>query len=146
MSATMQGRVKTYSEAKRQGFITGDNATDYFFNINEVQGIELPHEGDRVCFLPAANDKGPLATAVVIKERNPVYVQQGMDNKMTCPHCHERMVPKVIFEKGNAVRSVCSGCGGQIKDFDAGSKVVTWVLVTVLCLFLFVRVVVIGIN
>lgn len=146
MNDILEGHIKTFSEAKRTGFITGNNAIDYFFHLNEVKGIDMPHEGDVVCFLPAANDRGPLATTVVIKEKNPVYLQQGLDNKVTCAHCHARMEPRVIFEKGNPVRSVCTQCGELIKDFDSGSQVVTWVLVGILLAFLFVRVVVVGIN
>jgi cold shock CspA family protein len=65
----MQGKVKWFSVDKGYGFIVGNDGTERFFGVRDVQGTDLPANGDVVSFEPQAGKKGPRAAKVAIVSR-----------------------------------------------------------------------------
>ncbi len=118
----MQGKIKWFSEEKGYGYIVGDDEKDYYFNIREVQGADLPSNGDFVSFESSQGMKGPRATSVVINAKGQSKAQSNgnrrPDDRATCPHCGKKMVPRLITYQGSLQESLCPFCGGVYKKFS----------------------------
>ncbi len=119
----MQGKIKWFSEEKGYGYIVGDDGKDYYFNIREVQGAELPGNGDAVSFSGGQGKKGPRATSVVLtgksQSKNQSNGGRRPDDRATCPHCGKKMVPRLITYRGSPKKSLCPFCGGVYKEFSS---------------------------
>jgi len=111
----MKGKVKWFSREKGFGFITGEDGIDRFFNVQSIKGSELPNYGDIVEFEHQEGKKGPRATNVVIIEKSE---HNQKDDRVICPHCGKKMVPRLITYQGSIKKSVCPFCGGTYKDFS----------------------------
>ena len=110
----MEGQVKWFSAEKGYGFITGADSTDRYFAVRDVVGPDLPGNGDSVNFEHRQGNKGPRASSVTITKR---AEQSRADDRVACPHCHKKMVPRIITKHGSLSKSVCPFCGGTYKDF-----------------------------
>lgn len=118
----MQGKIKWFSEEKGYGYIVGDDGKDYYFNIREVQGADLPGNGDLASFEASQGKKGPRATSVVLTAKGQSKAQSNgsrrPDDRATCPHCGKKMVPRLITYRGSLIESLCPFCGGVYKKFS----------------------------
>jgi cold shock CspA family protein len=118
-----QGKIKWFSQEKGYGYIVGDTDQDYYFNIRDLQGADLPRNGDLVTFVCSQGKKGPRAKSVVITQRaEPTsHSSSGArgDDRVMCPHCTKKMVPRLVTYQGNPRKSLCPYCGGIYKDFGA---------------------------
>lgn len=119
----MQGKVKWFSEVKGYGYIVGIDENDYYFNVHEVQGAELPRKGDAVTFSADEGKKGPRASSVVLSGKSQSNSQYNdgrrSDDRATCPHCGKKMIPRLITYQGNPQKSLCPFCGGVYKEFSS---------------------------
>lgn len=116
----MQGTVKWFSLDKGYGFITSDDKQDHYFNVQGIQGSDLPSIGDIVEFNSARGHKGPRATSVVIIEKSRPS-GKVRDDRVACPDCKKKVVPRLIVYRGEPERSVCPFCAAQISDFRSTS-------------------------
>jgi len=118
----MQGRVKWFSNEKGYGFITSDDGTDHYFNVKSVNGSELPREGDIVKFDSKQGNKGFRAEDVSIEVRKTSSQKfQKADDRIQCPKCNKKIVPRLVTYRGSADRSLCPYCGALVKDFNGSS-------------------------
>jgi cold shock CspA family protein/uncharacterized protein YbjQ (UPF0145 family) len=62
----MRGQVRSYDQARRYGFIRGQDGHDYFFHIDDVHGQQTPVLNQAVTFEPRAAPKGPRAGNVLL--------------------------------------------------------------------------------
>ncbi|MEW5792639.1 MAG: cold shock domain-containing protein [Pseudomonadota bacterium] len=119
----MQGKIKWFSEEKGYGYIVGDDGKDYYFNVREVHGAELPGNGDVATFSPGQGKKGPRATSVVLTGKSQSNSQPNggrrPDDRATCPHCGKKMIPRLITYRGSPEKSLCPFCGGVYKQFSS---------------------------
>ena len=113
---SMRGKVKWFSKEKGYGFITGEDGEDRYFDVRSVKGSELPDYGDIVEFEHQEGKKGPRAVNVVIIEKP--RDSQTKDERVICPHCGKRMIPRLITYQGILERSVCPFCGQTYKEFN----------------------------
>ena len=109
----MQGTVKWFSNERGYGFVVGADGVERYFNVRGVRGALLPRARARVSFSPASGGKGPSAPDLEILK------QPGgrKDDRIACPHCAKRIVPRIVTQQGTLTHSVCPFCGGQIKQF-----------------------------
>jgi len=126
----MKGKVKWFSTEKGYGFITPEGGEDLYFNVQTVMGADLPCIGDLVEFnpQPGKGDKGPKAFNVAIKERATGKNNSRPDDRVECPSCGKKIVPRIIlgppFIRGaygytpEAKKSVCPYCAATVKVFD----------------------------
>lgn len=125
----MQGKIKWFSSEKGYGYIVGEDGKDYYFNVREVKGAELPSNGDTVTFEPGQGKKGPRATAVAITSKAPATSHSNSnrhsDDRATCSHCGKKMIPRIITYRGSPEKSVCPFCGGTYKTFKSGCFIAT---------------------
>lgn len=112
----MKGKVKWFSAEKGYGFLYGDDGQEYHCSVRDVQGAELPRNGDQVEFETEQGRKGLRATQVRILERGEQDAARP-DDRDTCAHCGKRMVPRIITHQGRPRKSVCPFCGKKHKDF-----------------------------
>ena len=115
----MIGLIKWFSNSKGYGFITSTtNNKDYYFNVKDVIGSKLPQKGDIVEFEELNTIKGLRAQNIKIIEENPI----NLDDRIICPNCNKRIVPRIITYYGNLDKSVCPYCGITIKNFEYSEK------------------------
>ncbi|WP_227814946.1 cold shock domain-containing protein [Nitrogeniibacter aestuarii] len=110
------GTVKWFSHDKGYGFITCDEDQDYYFSVSDVHGADLPGPGDRVEFQARVGARGLRASRVNIVSRAPE--QTRADDRIECPGCQRRIVPRIITNQGQLDHSVCPFCGTTVKDFS----------------------------
>lgn len=66
----VNGTVKWFNKEKGFGFICVSDHDDYFFHVSQVQGSQLPDNGDSVTFFPGLGKNGkPSATKVTITQK-----------------------------------------------------------------------------
>lgn len=67
MTGKTEGKVKWFGKDKGYGFIYNPKGSDFFFHVSQVEGEELPSEGDMVSFEIGAGKHGkPAALNVVV--------------------------------------------------------------------------------
>lgn len=112
----MKGRIKFFSENEGYGFIQGEDGIEYYFNIHDIKSFtSVPKMGDSVTFEVTPNKKDNLfiACEVIISSND----TNNKDQRVTCPKCHKKVVPRLSMQDGVPAASFCPFCGGLIKDF-----------------------------
>ncbi len=112
----MDGKVKWFSPEKGYGFLFGDDGQEYHCSVRDIQGADLPNNGDRVSFESVAGSKGLRATQVRILERAQSG-QDARDERVVCAHCGKKMVPRIAMHYGKPTGSFCPFCGKKHKNF-----------------------------
>lgn len=112
----MQGKVKWFSSEKGYGFITSNNGDDHYFNVTEIIGADLPNNGDIVEFESKEGNKGYKALQVKIISR--VEKKERQDDRINCPSCGKKIVPRMITYRGEPEKSVCPYCAATVKEFS----------------------------
>ena len=57
--------------------------------------------------------RGPAAAEIEILNQ-----PDGLkDDRIACPHCTKKIVPRIVIVRGVLTHSVCPFCGGRIKQF-----------------------------
>ena len=124
----MTGRIKFFSQSKGYGYIIGDEGREYYVTVRDVQGAELPRNGDLVGFEPSSNGRGLTAIKVQIVERGrsrePVR-SGGREDTMPCPYCKKQIVPRLIVKDGRPDSSVCPHCGHIVRSFTGPCYIAT---------------------
>ncbi len=115
----MEGTVKWFSQDKGYGFITSDNGQDHYFNVRAVQGADLPSNGDKVSFNSKPGNKGPRAVDVKITSKVASSRHNTrQDDRINCPSCHKKIVPRMITYRGKPEKSVCPYCAATVRTFS----------------------------
>ncbi|NYZ79339.1 cold shock domain-containing protein [Candidatus Micrarchaeota archaeon] len=60
----MKGKVKMFNTARGFGFITGDDGSDVYVNVSEIQGGAVLAVGDVVEYDVESGERGPRAKSV----------------------------------------------------------------------------------
>lgn len=128
----MEGKVKWFSKEKGFGFVVGDDGVERYFNVKDVIGAELPQTGDVVSFKHLDGKKGPRATSITIINNN----KSNTDDRVVCPHCGKKIVPRIITYQGSLERSICPFCGGVYKDFMNHSWIVFLIIFVIIFIFI----------
>jgi len=139
----MEGIVKWFSNEKGFGFITPISrknngyttvvtpliGKDHYFNVRDLEGTYLPKNGDEVRFQSKESKKGFRAFGISVTKKNISNSFQNQkrnavkkhkdraDDRIDCPKCNKRIVPRMIFKDGNPSRTVCPFCATQITSF-----------------------------
>ncbi|EGU32398.1 cold-shock DNA-binding domain-containing protein [Vibrio sp. N418] len=133
----MKGLVKWFSNEKGYGFITCSSGQDYYFNVRSVVGANLPSNGDSVEFESKVGNKGLNAVCVKIIEKaeKPTRSNSKQDDRINCPACNKKIVPRMITYRGQPEKSVCPYCAATVRSF--GSNVLGYIVIGLVALFIF---------
>jgi len=109
------GTVKWFSKEKGYGFITNEDNEDFYFNIKSIIGAELPNNSDTVEFEAKKAKKGMRAIDIKIVKK---AENNRQDDRINCPACGKKIVPRMITYRGEPEKSVCPYCGSTVKVFS----------------------------
>lgn len=120
----MRGTVKFYNTEKGFGFIFSDGLKeDIFFRIGEWKHPSVPSGNDDVEFELGEDQKGFRAKNIQLifsaqDKRNKVHESQHKDDRITCPSCGRKVVPRMVTYRGEPDKTLCPYCGTIIKTFE----------------------------
>lgn len=117
------GMVKFYSEEKGYGFIYHKyRQEDIFFHINDWKNPSVPCANDDVEFEIAEATKQGKEKAINIilvkssKEKKEENFAKN-DDRVICPGCGKKIVPRLVVYQGSPQKSLCPYCACVIKSF-----------------------------
>ncbi|OWU65762.1 MAG: hypothetical protein CBB60_003035 [Armatimonadetes bacterium Cent15-Ar3] len=117
--------VKWFSREKGYGFLYRESGQDLFFRVEDIDGPNLPSEGDTVSFREVLGSKGPRAKQVQFRSRG-LHATNSGDDRIQCRSCSRKMVPRIItgppLDATNhwtpvPKHSVCPYCGATHQEF-----------------------------
>jgi cold shock CspA family protein/predicted RNA-binding Zn-ribbon protein involved in translation (DUF1610 family) len=120
----MRGTVKFYNPEKGFGFIFSEGLKeDIFFRIGEWKHPSVPSGNDDVEFELGEDQKGFRAKNIQLifsaqDKRNKVHESKHKDDRITCPSCGRKVVPRMVTYRGEPDKTLCPYCGTVIKTFD----------------------------
>lgn len=119
----MKGRIKFFSENEGYGFIQGEDCIEYYFDIHGIKSFtSVPKMGNSVTFDVSPNKKDNLFTANNVEISTSDTDTKKEDQRVTCPKCHKKVIPRLSMQDGVPAASFCPFCGGLIKDFTKDSN------------------------
>lgn len=118
MKQFLTGKIKFYSKDKGYGFIYCKTKNqDYYFNIKDINNGDIPSANDIVIFNTINNSKGISAVDITITSKANSNKSLKEDSRVICNKCKRKIIPRVVFQNGRAMYSVCPFCGRTYKIF-----------------------------
>lgn len=113
----MKGKIKFYKESDGWGFVSGEDDVEYYFNVHQIKSFEgVPRMGDPAEFdVETAGKRGKHPRATNLK----IFKKQREDDRIICPHCGRRIVPRwrhlqILPFWEVPTGSYCPFCGGNV--------------------------------
>lgn len=140
-----KGQVKWFSQERGYGYITNNEKKDLYFGVKDIEGAELPENGDIVFFTEyIGKENTSAATDIKIFERkNPKL------KRVHCKGCERKVEPKPWYYGGSDYTTVsivllCPFCGYRISKkgggFNSFAKIILGVFVLALS-FVFYKII-----
>lgn len=125
-----KGTIKFYNSEKGFGFIfCEDNKEDVYFHINDWKNASVPNGNDDVEFDlgKSQNGKSKAINITLLKSANDKRQENSSknDDRVICPDCDKKIVPRVITDRGTPMRSICPYCATEIVKFYKGCFIAT---------------------
>ena len=81
----------------------------------------IPNSGDMIEFKvsdkPTSNKhKEPTIAKMALTGKQATGVSTN-DSRVECPHCHKKIMPRLVTYHGKADRSLCPLCGSVVSEF-----------------------------
>lgn len=127
----MKGTVKFYNAEKGFGFIFSEGLKeDIFFRIGEWKHPSVPNGNDDVEFELGEDQKGFRARNIQLvrsaqEKRNSARDFNSKDDRITCPSCGRKVVPRMVTYRGEPDKTLCPYCGTVIKTFETNDCFLT---------------------
>ncbi len=118
----MRGTIKFYNSEKGFGFIFCEEAKeDVYFHINDWKNGSVPNGNDDVEFelSSSQNGKSKAINVTLIKSANDKKQENFSknDDRVICPGCAKKIVPRIITYRGTPYESVCPYCAVVVRTF-----------------------------
>ena len=134
----LKGEVKWFSLEKGYGFLTSRDGRDYFLPksslIDKDINLSTVGKGDLVMFDGVSAKKGPRAKNVIIMQ-SVSHEPKVTDDKIICPSCKRKIIPRIVFDYGKPKYSVCPFCGGTVKTFNNNIRFIITIVITIIFVF-----------
>jgi cold shock CspA family protein len=137
-SPVQVGTVQLFSNSKGYGFIRGQDGVERFFHVTDLTGGFIPDSGTSVLFQSKQDGKGPKAVSVCLlpDSSKEDHLHTYRNGRMFCPHCGSSIVPRLVFNYGAPIYSICHFCGKKVADFRDNSN--SWLNHPIAVIILFV--------
>ncbi len=119
---TYKGTVKFYNKEKGFGFIfSRERTSDAYFSINDWKNGSVPNGNDEVEFemQTQANGKEKAINIKLIQsnyDKNKSNFTKN-DDRITCPSCRKKIVPRLVTYRGRATHSLCPYCASRVNEY-----------------------------
>lgn len=117
----MKGTIKFYSLEKGYGFIyTDEYNSDIYFNINDWKNPSVPNGNDDIEFDTIDAKKGKKAINIKLIKSSTTKKDEKKhynDDRVVCPKCAKKIVPRIIIYGGEPQKSVCPYCAAEVQKF-----------------------------
>ncbi|MDP3266276.1 MAG: cold shock domain-containing protein [Sulfuricurvum sp.] len=127
----MKGTVKFYNSEKGFGFIFSEGLKqDIYFHINDWKHPSVPVGNDDIEFELQDDKRGFRADNIrlissAVEKCNAAYTTNAKDDRVLCPSCSKKIVPRMITFRGKPDKSVCPYCAATVKNFREGCFIAT---------------------
>jgi len=137
-SPVQAGTIQWFSHSKGYGFIRGRDGVERFFHVTDLAGGFIPDRGASVFFQSRQDGKGPRAASVRLATGSAAegHRHSYRNGRMFCPHCGSSIVPRLVFNYGAPIYSICQFCGQKVDNFRDNSN--SWLNHPVVIIILFV--------
>jgi cold shock CspA family protein len=120
----VRGTVKFYNSEKGFGFIYVEARNeDIYFKIGDWKNGSVPCGNDDVEFEIKDGKKGAFASEIKLvksaesKKQQQKEQNKPQDDRIVCPNCKRKIVPRMITYRGDPDKTVCPYCATQIQSF-----------------------------
>lgn len=115
----MKGTIKFYNSNDGYGFIfSADTNKDYHFKVTEWKNETLPNAGQKVEFSEFESKKGFSAKDIKLLEDCLKGEPNKNDDRITCPNCAKKIIPRMQFNNGEPYATLCPFCATEVKKFE----------------------------
>lgn len=117
----MTGTIKFYNKEKGFGFIfCNELNNDIYFSISDWKMASVPNANDDIEFEIYNGKKSKAINIKLLKsatEKNTKSSNHNLDDRIICPGCNKKIVPRMVTYRGEADKTLCPYCATVIKSF-----------------------------
>ena len=117
-----KGTIKFYSSEKGYGFIyIKHSREDMYFHINDWKNQTPPVVNDDVEFETTISRGKFKAINIRVIKSSAEKKEENFaknDDRVICPGCGKKIVPRLIIRDGKALHSMCPYCATVVREFD----------------------------
>ena len=126
----MKGLIVMYHKDKGYGFVKGEDNQEYHFKDQAIAFGDMPEKGRQCEFTPNpntkpnGNKKPEIETLKVLTQAAVTSAprkQHYRDDRITCPHCNRKMVPRIYYLNHSPYKSNCPFCGKEVERFQSNA-------------------------
>lgn len=140
----MKGLIIMYNKDKGYGFVKDEDNQEYHFKDRAIAFGEMPEKGRHCEFeanpvtgngkkKPSITTLKILAATTPAPPKLPVQNQTTQrtyrDDRITCPYCNRKMVPRITYWYGMHDRSLCPFCMKVVDVSDEPVRFITYAVV-----------------
>ena len=137
----MLGTVKFYNRDKGYGFIYCEELEkDFFFGIGDWKNASAPETNDDVEFEVIDAIKGKKAITIKLIKTANIKKQETFDksdDRIKCPNCNKKIVPRMVFYRGEPQKSVCPYCATKIENYESINYLLIGIVIVGIIMFSF---------
>lgn len=157
----MKGLIVMYNKDKGYGFVKGEDGQEYHFKDRAIAFGKMPEKGLQCDFevksrevkgnkkpqieslkvLEQAAQTPPPVTHTHGKAFNNSANQNRNDDRIICPYCHKKIVPRIYFLNTSPYASYCPYCGKRIQLFQKWVTYITIAIVAIPLLFVIIAII-----
>lgn len=134
----LKGTIKWFSTINNYGFITNQKGEDVYFKLENITSSkdELDKDKPKSKIIPENGDKVEY-TEYTVKgnlRAKKVVINQRSKSQFLCPHCHETIKPKIIFDNSDLeqplgkefqqkkpMHTICPNCFAKLEEYETSS-------------------------
>ncbi|MCL4410562.1 MAG: hypothetical protein M1473_04875 [Firmicutes bacterium] len=120
--STVNGKQIEGSVELKSAMTENDNTVEFYRDTKQLvawlSGIELQSLALEKAQAPEAISPRKISTRSQPTPKSPAPNKKAVDDRIDCPGCSRRIVPRVVYWQGHPVKTVCPFCTVTVANFD----------------------------